>query len=155
MFDLEELAAGVGTAVVRVKGAERTVHALTVRQLTAIRAALPRPVPPRGKNPGKGSAAPEEDLINDPAFRADEDRWIAQFKAAVVAVALRARPPAGMDDLDPARIGASGSASAAGYLTLSAARVLDAMGERELDRIYERVRALEDPEKLVEGGEKN
>lgn len=89
MINLSELAASIEVGVVEVGNRPVQVRALTAAQHTAVLAAIPKPQPPLGKDPNKGSAAPKIPNENDPAYLSELEAWYTKFRAAVVAVSCR------------------------------------------------------------------
>ena len=87
-FSLASLGALLTTGTVEVRGKVYSVRALSAAQSAALRDLCPRPLPPLGKDPTKGSNAPPIAQTLDPTYQANVVAYGRKVDAMEAAVAL-------------------------------------------------------------------
>lgn len=89
-MDLFKLSAQRPPVTAVVCGQAVTLTILSAMEAAAVEACFPRPVPPLGKNPGKGSDAPPVLREDDPDYQGRLAAWRRRTAAAHAACALNA-----------------------------------------------------------------
>lgn len=122
-------------------GAKVTARELSAADDRAIRDAMPPPLPPMVKDPGKGSAAPKVPQTTDPAYVSAFNEWFSRRSVVRLAAAMgwENRSGRAWDRTAPAEIRAAWCAEAVSELSA-------AMSVDDLNRLYEAYTAAADGE---------
>lgn len=93
----EDLLAGKpGTATVRLLGTDVLMRGLSAYEQAAIEKAHPRPAPPMGPDPSRGTKAPWIERMDDAGYKAAANVWWYENMAAQIAVAIDYRTRDGL-----------------------------------------------------------